>query len=142
MEKDASAFIDELIANLDDWRGAAIADIRRIIHDADPEIVEEWKWRGAPVWSQDGIVCLAVPFKDKVKVTFYLGALLADPDKLFNSELEGKKWRAIDIYKDDKLNENSLKDLIRSAVDYNHAKVKTADKPPAARGKAPKKPVK
>ena len=86
-----SELIDDLIANLTDWRGTTLAHIRRIIHDADPEIVEEWKWRGTPVWSHDGIVCLAKAFKDKVKLTFYPGAHLADPDKLFNNGLEGKQ---------------------------------------------------
>ena len=118
--------IDDLIAKTPDWRGAALANIRRIIHQADPGIVEEWKWRGAPVWSHDGIVCLAVPFKDKVKVTFYDGADLADPHKLFNSELEGKQWRAIDIHEGDKLNETALKALINSGVEHNLAKVKPA----------------
>jgi hypothetical protein len=118
--------IDDLIAKTPDWRGAALANIRRIIHQADPGIVEEWKWRGAPVWSHDGIVCLAVPFKDKVKVTFYDGARLADPHKLFNSELEGKQWRAIDIHEGDKLNETALKALIKSGVEHNLAKVKPA----------------
>ena len=118
--------IDDLIAKTPDWRGAALANIRRIIHQADPGIVEEWKWRGAPVWSHDGIVCLAVPFKDKVKVTFYDGADLADPHKLFNSELEGKQWRAIDIHEGDKLNETALKALIKSGVEHNLAKVKPA----------------
>ena len=118
--------IDDLIAKTPDWRGTALANIRRVIHEADPEIVEEWKWRGAPVWSHDGIVCLAVPFKDKVKVTFYDGAHLADPHKLFNSELEGKQWRAIDIHEGDKLNETALKALIKSGVEHNLAKVKPA----------------
>ena len=118
--------IDDLIAKTPDWRGAALANIRRIIHQADPGIVEEWKWRGAPVWSHDGIVCLAVPFKDKVKVTFPVGADLADPHKLFNSELEGKQWRAIDIHEGDKLNETALKALIKSGVEHNLAKVRPA----------------
>jgi hypothetical protein len=126
-----SELIDGLIANLTDWRGTTIANIRRIIHEADPEIVEEWKWRGAPVWSHDGIVCLVVPFKDKVKVTFYDGAHLADPYKLFNSELEGKQWRAIDIHNGDKLNETALKALIRSGVEQNLAKAKPAKVKPA-----------
>ena len=81
----ASELIDDYVANLADWRGTTIANIRRIIREADPEIVEEWKWRGTPVWSHDGIVCLAKAFKDKVKLTFYLGAHLADEDKLFNT---------------------------------------------------------
>lgn len=125
--------IDGLISNLADWRGAVIANIRKIIHEADSEIVEEWKWRGAPVWSHDGIVCLAVPFKDKVKMTFYSGAFLADPDKLFNSELEGKQWRAIDIHKDDTIDEKSLKTLVRAAVAYNTSKPKGVDKSSGAR---------
>ena len=120
----ATESIDEYISSITDWRGATLASIRKIVRDADPKIVEEWKWRGTPVWSHDGIVCLAKAFKDKVKLTFNLGAHLADPDKLFNSELEGNQWRAIDIYNDDKVNESALKALIRSAVDYNHAKVK------------------
>ena len=117
-------FIDEYVASLNDWRGAVITNIRRIIHAADPNIVEEWKWRGTPIWSHDGMVCLAKAFKDKVKVTFYSGAQLADPDKIFNSELEGKQWRAIDIYKDDKINEKSLKNLVIAAIDFNQAKAK------------------
>jgi hypothetical protein len=138
----ASEQIDGLIAKLSDWRGTTLANVRRIIHDADPEIIEEWKWMGSPVWSHDGMVCVANAFKDKVKVTFYLGAHLADPDRLFNNGLEGKQWRTIDIYKDDNINEGSLKALIQAAVDYNHAKVKTANKPPAIRGNKLKKPAK
>ncbi len=138
----ASELIDGLIANLTDWRGTTFIKIRRIIHEADPEIVEELKWRGTPVWSHDGIVCLAKAFKDKVKLTFYDGAHLADPDKLFNNELEGKQWRAIDIYKDDKINESSLKILIHAAVEYNHSKVKVAAKPRATQRDAKKKPAK
>ncbi|MBI2304910.1 MAG: DUF1801 domain-containing protein [Chloroflexi bacterium] len=122
----ASELIDGLIAKLVDWRGATFANIRKIIHDADPEIVEEWKWMGTPVWSHDGIVCFANATKDKVKLTFFEGASLPDPDKLFNSELEGKKRRTIDLHKGDKINESSLKILVRSAVDHRHAKVKTA----------------
>ena len=129
----ASELIDDLVAKLTDWRGTMLANIRGIIHDADPEIIEEWKWRGTPVWSHHGIVCVANAFKDKVKLTFYQGAHLADPDKLFNNGLEGKQWRTIDIYKDDKINESSLKTLINSAVDHNRAKVKTANKPRATR---------
>ena len=138
----ASELIDDLVANLTDWRGTMFANIRRIIHDADPEIIEEWKWMGTPVWSHDGIVCIANAFKDKVKLTFHQGAQLADPDKLFNNGLEGKQWRTIDIYKDDKINESSLKTLINSAVDHNRAKVKTANKPRATRRDVQKKPAK
>jgi hypothetical protein len=124
----AAELIDDLIANLKDWRGDTFASIRRIIHDADPEVVEEWKWMGTPVWSHNGIVCVANAFKDKVKLTFYDGASLPDPDKLFNNGLAGKKWRTIDLYKDDNINENSLKILVRSAVAFNQAKVKPGDK--------------
>lgn len=138
----ATELIDDLAANLTDWRGTTFAGIRSIILDADPEIIEEWKWRGTPVWSHGGIVCVAKAFKDKVKLTFFRGASLADPDKLFNNELEGKQWRAIDFYKDDKINESSLRILIRSAVDYNNAKVKTDNKPGGTRGTVKKKSAK
>jgi hypothetical protein len=134
--------IDDLIANLGDWRGTTLSSIRRIIRDTDPEIIEEWKWRGTPVWSHDGIVCVASAFKDKVKLTFYQGAHLADSDKIFNNELEGKQWRAIDIYKDDKINESSLKTLIMAAVDYNHTAAKHANKPGGTRGRLKQKPAK
>ena len=117
--------IDKLIAELTDWRGKTLADIRRIILEADPEIVEEWKWMGTPVWSHGGIVCIANAFKDKVKLTFYEGASIADPDKLYNNGLEGKKWRTIDYFKDDKIKERALKDLVRSAVAHNLAKKST-----------------
>ena len=117
--------IDKLIAELTDWRGKTFADIRRIILEADPGIVEEWKWMGTPVWSHGGIVCIANAFKDKVKLTFYEGASIADPDKLYNNGLEGKKWRTIDYFKDDKIKERELKDLVRSAVAHNLAKKST-----------------
>jgi hypothetical protein len=103
----ASEQIDGLIAGLTDWRGQMLANLRRIIREADPEIVEEWKWKGAPVSSDHGIVCVANAFKDKVKLTFYEGASLPDPNKLFNNGLEGKKWRTIDLYEGDKVNESS-----------------------------------
>ena len=141
METDAGELIDDLVAKLTDWRGTTFANIRRIIREADPEIVEELKWMGTPVWSHDGIVCLAKAFKDKVKVTFPHGASLSDPDKVFNAELEGKQWRAIDIYKGDKINENSLKILVNAAVDYNHSKVQTANQNHATRGNVKKKPA-
>jgi hypothetical protein len=127
MEKnmDAIELIDNLVAGLTDWRGETFADIRRIIREAHPEIVEEWKWMGTPVWSHGGIVCIANAFKDKVKLTFYEGASVADPDKLYNNGLAGKKWRTIDYFKDDKIKEIELRNLVRSAVDYNLAKAKT-----------------
>jgi len=136
----ASELIDDLIANLTDWRGTTFGSIRRIIHEADPDIIEEWKWMGSPVWSHDGIVCVANAFKDKVKLTFSQGASLADPDKLFNNGLTGKQWRTIDIYKDDKINERSLKVLIHDAVGYNHSKVQSASRPHVTRGNPKKKP--
>ena len=139
---DVSEQIDELIAKLSDWRGTTLANIRKIIKDADPEIVEEWKWMGSPAWYDDGLICLANAYKDKVKLTFLNGASLADPDGLFNNGLEGKQWRTIDFHEGHKINETSFKALIQAAVDYNHAKVKTAKKPPAARGKTPPKPAK
>ncbi len=120
----ASEQIDALIAGLADWRGAMLATLRRIIHDADPQIIEEWKWRGAPVFSDHGIVCVANAFKDKVKLTFYQGASLPDPDRLFNSGVEGKQWRTIDLYAGDEVNENSLKMLVRAGVELNRAKAK------------------
>jgi hypothetical protein len=138
----ASELIDDYIANLTDWRGTTIANIRRMIHEADSKIVEEWKWRGTPVWSHDGIVCLAKAFKDKVKLTFYPGAHLTDENRLFNSELEGNQWRAIDIYKDDKINEASLKTLINAAVDYNTAKLEITNKAPGTRNSLQKKSAK
>jgi hypothetical protein len=118
--------IDDLIAKTSDWRGDTLAKLRKIIHDADPEITEEWKWMGSPVWEHNGIVCVVTILKDKVKLTFYAGASLPDPQKLFNVGLEGNKWRAIDIYEGDKLNETALKALIRSGVEHNLAKVKPA----------------
>lgn len=111
--------IDELVANLADWRGEVMVKVRKIILKADPEIIEEWKWMGTPTWSHKGIVCMANAFKDKVKVTFYKGAHLKDPNKLFNNGLNGNLWRTIDIFKDDMLDEAAFKSLIKSAVDYN-----------------------
>jgi len=120
----ASALIDEMIAELTDWRGKTLASIRKNILEADREIVEEWKWMGSPVWSHDGIIAVGNAHKDKVKLTFSHGANLADPDKLFNAGLEGNAWRAIDLFEDDKINERALKNLVRAAVDYNQMKLK------------------
>jgi hypothetical protein len=128
----ASEQIDELIAGLTDWRGKMLSNLRTIIRQADPEIVEEWKWR-APAFSDDGIVCVANAFKDKVKLTFYEGASLPDPNKLFNNGLEGKKWRTIDLYERDQVNKTSLKVLVRAGVDFNRAKAKPAAKKKAAK---------
>jgi hypothetical protein len=117
--------IDQLIAGLTDWRGRTFAGIRKVILEADREIVEEWKWMGSPVWSRDGIVALANPHKGKVKLTFDHGARLPDPDKLFNAGLEGNQRRAIDFFEGDKINERALKALVRAAVDYNQNRRKT-----------------
>jgi hypothetical protein len=124
----AGELIDGLIAGLPDWRRETFTRIRKIIREADPGIVEEWKWMGTPVWSHNGIVCVANVFKDKVKLTFYEGANLSDPDKLFNNGLDGKKWRSIDYYKDDKVRESELNSLVREAVAHNIAMVKATPK--------------
>ncbi len=116
--------IDRLIANLKDWRGKTFATIRKTILAADPEIVEEWKWMGSPVWSREGMIAVANAHKEKVKVTFSHGAKLADPDKLFNAGLGGNLWRAIDFFEGDKVNARALKNLVRAAIDYNQSKLK------------------
>src|SRR5665213_2876198 len=115
----ASALIDERITELGDWRGKMLAKVRKIIHAADPEIVEEWKWRGTPVFSHGGIVCTGETYKSVVKLTFARGAALKDPSGLFNSSLEGNVRRAIDIREGEKVDEAALKELIRAAVALN-----------------------
>lgn len=115
----ASALIDEKIKQLGDWRGKALAKIRQIIHEADPEIIEEWKWMGTPVFSHGGIVCTGETYKNVVKMTFAKGAALKDPSRLFNSSLEGNARRAIDLREGEHINEAALKDLIRAAVALN-----------------------
>jgi hypothetical protein len=115
----ASAFIDEKIKKLGDWRGKVLAKVREIVHEADPEILEEWKWMGTPVWSHVGIVCTGETYKNVVKMTFAKGAALKDPSRLFNSSLEGNVRRAIDIREGDELDEAALKALIRAAVALN-----------------------
>jgi hypothetical protein len=127
----ASALIDARIKQLGDWRAETLAKVRAIIHAADPEIVEEWKWMGTPVWSHDGIVCTGETYKNIVKMTFAKGAALKDPSGLFNSSLEGNVRRAIDIHEDEKVDEAALKDLIRAAVDLNKSK-KSKPKPARA----------
>jgi hypothetical protein len=117
--------IDELIAELKDWRGKTFARLRKSILAADREIIEEWKWMGSPVWSRDGMIAVANAHKDKVKVTFVHGASLPDPDKVFNAGLGGGTWRAIDLFEGDKINERALKNLVRAAIDYNRIKSKT-----------------
>jgi len=124
--RDASAQIDARIRELDDWRGEKLARVRNIIHAADPEVVEEWKWAkatspGTPVWSHDGGICTGETYKSVVKLTFFKGAALEDPKGLFNSSLEGKVRRAIDITEDDEIDEQALTDLVRAAVTLNTA---------------------
>lgn len=118
-EADAPERIDRLIAGLADWRGERLAQIRALIHEVDPEVVEDWKWMGTPVWSHDGMYALANPHKQKVKLQFFHGAQLADPDGLFNAGLGGGKWRAIDIFEEDAIDEGALKALLREAIEYN-----------------------
>jgi len=115
----ASALIDQRIKELPDWRGKTLAKLREIIHAADPDIVEEWKWMGTPVWSHAGIVTTGESYRSVVKLTFAKGAALPDPAGLFNSSLEGNVRRAIDIHEGEKINEPALMDLIRAAVSFN-----------------------
>jgi len=117
----ASANITKRIQELGDWRGETLAHIRQLIHDADPDIQEEWKWRGTPVWSHDGGICTGESYKEVVKLTFFRGASIEDPKKLFNSSLEGNTRRAIDLREGEKINEAAFKQLIRAAVEANSA---------------------
>jgi hypothetical protein len=114
-----SELIDERIRDLDDWRGETLSRIRALIKQADPEVVEEWKWRGTPVWSHDGIICTGETYKSVVKMTFAKGASLDDPSGLFNSSLEGNTRRAIDVHEGEKIDGTALKTLIRAAVALN-----------------------
>jgi hypothetical protein len=114
-----SQLIDARIKDLGDWRGEMLARIRKLIKQADPDVVEEWKWRGVPVWYHDGMICTGETYKNVVKITFAKGASLQDPSGLFNSSLEGNTRRAIDFHEGDKINEKALKALIRAAVDLN-----------------------
>jgi hypothetical protein len=134
----ASTFIDEKIRELGDWRGKMLAKVRAIVHEADPEILEEWKWMGTPVWSHGGIVCTGETYKNVVKMTFAKGAALKDPSGLFNSSLDGNVRRAIDIHEGEKVDEAALKDLIRAAVALNlqsKSKAKSKPKPRRASSK-------
>jgi len=135
----ASELIDEKIKELGDWRGKTFAKVRAIIHEADPEIVEEWKWvkptnPGTPVWSHGGIVCTGETYKNAVKMTFARGAALKDPSGLFNASLDGNVRRAIDIHEGEKIDEAALKDLIRAAVALN-LRGKSKPKPPRGSSK-------
>jgi hypothetical protein len=117
-----SQLIDGRIKELGDWRGETLARVRTLIKEACPNVVEEWKWRGVPVWEHAGIICTGETYKAVVKLTFANGASLADPSGLFNSSLEGNMRRAIDIHENDKINERALKNLVRAAVEYNQTK--------------------
>lgn len=132
----ASALIDERIRELGDWRGKMLAKVRKIIHDADPDIVEEWKWMGTPIFSHAGIVCTGEAYKTVVKMTFAKGAALKDPAGLFNSSLDGNVRRAIDIHEGEKVNDAALKALIRAAVALN-LEARTKPKPRRASTKRP-----
>ena len=123
-EMSPSGLIDARIKELGDWRGETLARVRSLIKQADPEVVEEWKWRGVPVWSHGGIICTGETYKNIVKATFAKGALLEDPSGLFNSSLEGNTRRAIDIHEGEKIDEKALKALVRAAVSLNESKAK------------------
>jgi hypothetical protein len=114
-----SQLIDARIEELGDWRGELLSRLRGLVHDADPEVVETWKWRGVPVWEHDGIICTGETYKNVVKVTFFKGASLDDPSGLFNSSLEGNTRRAIDFREDDEIDEDAFKALVRAAVARN-----------------------
>ena len=120
----ASQLIDARIKELGDWRGKMLSTIRTLVKQADPEVVEEWKWRGVPVWSHDGILCTGETYKSVVKMTFAKGAALKDPSGVFNSSLEGNTRRAIDLHEGEKIDEKALKTLIRAAVTLNKSKAR------------------
>jgi hypothetical protein len=130
-DKSASRLIDARIKELSDWRGETLARVRALIKQAEPEVVEEWKWRGVPVWEHAGIICTGETYKSAVKLTFARGASLEDPSRLFNSSLEGNTRRAIDIHEGDKIDERALKALIRAAVALNNS-VRAQKKPKRA----------
>src|SRR5579863_2045451 len=133
-----SRLIDARIKELGDWRGETLARVRSLIKEVCPDVVEEWKWRGVPVWEHAGIICTGETYKAAVKLTFANGALLPDPSSLFNSSLDGNVRRAIDIHEGDKINERALKNLVGAAVDHNQNK--SRKKAPAATGaKVPKR---
>jgi hypothetical protein len=120
-----SQLIDARIEELGDWRGEMLSRLRTLVKEADPEIVEEWKWRGVPVWEHDGIICTGETYKTVVKMTFAKGAALPDPSGLFNSSLEGNTRRAIDFHEDEKIDEEALKTLVRAAVTLNKSKAQS-----------------
>ena len=122
MTNSASELIDQRIGDLGDWRGETLARVRALIRDADPAVVEEWKWRGVPVWSHDGIVCTGETYKSVVKMTFAKGAALKDPSGLFNASLDGNTRRAIDFHEGDEIDEKALEALVRAAVALNQSR--------------------
>ncbi|TSE03195.1 DUF1801 domain-containing protein [Mesorhizobium intechi] len=122
--KSPSELIDGRITELGDWRGEMLARLRALIHQADPDVVETWKWRGVPVWEHDGMICTGETYKSVVKLTFAKGAALPDPARLFNSSLEGNTRRAIDFQKGEEVDEEALKALVRAAVAFNKSKAK------------------
>lgn len=126
--------IDRMIAELDDWRGRTLAVVRRAVLDADPQIVEEWKWMGSPVWSRDGMIAVGNAHKDKVKLTFAHGAHLPDPDGLFNAGLEGNARRAIDLFEGDTVDGQALTALVRAAIGHNLTKLKKNRRARAGKG--------
>ncbi|WP_375775608.1 DUF1801 domain-containing protein [Bradyrhizobium sp. ma5] len=132
----ASERIDQMIEDLTDWRGKTLAGLRKSILAADPEIIEEWKWMGSPVWSRDGIIAVGNAHKGKVKLTFMYGAQLPDPDKLFNTGFEGNVRRAIDLFEGDRINDRALKALIRAAIELNQAKSSKTTKKPTKKAAA------
>ena len=132
-----SQLIDARIKELGDWRGKMLSRLRTLVKEADPEVVEEWKWRGVPVWSHDGLICTGETYKNVVKMTFANGAALKDPSRLFNSSLDGNTRRAIDFHEGEKINEGALKNLVRAAIDYNQLKLKKKA-PAGARAKVDK----
>ncbi len=134
-----SELIDKYISRLTDWRGKTLSEIREIIRSTDPEIIEEWKWMGSPVWSRNGILAVGNAHKDKVKLTFDQGARLPDLSKIFNAGLRGNKWRAIDFFEGDKINAAALRKLVQAAIDQNNLKTKGDRKPNPAAKKTSKK---
>ena len=137
-DQTASNKITQRIKELGDWRGEMLARVRKLIHDTDPDIEEEWKWMGTPVWSHDGIVCTGETYKQVVKLTFARGASLKDPKKLFNSSLDGNVRRAIDLHEGEKINEAALKQLVRAAIEANSAAIAARDAKKKTRAKAKK----
>lgn len=123
--KSSSQLIDARIQELGDWRGKMLSRLRTLVKEADPHVVEEWKWRGVPVWSHDGIICTGETYKNVVKMTFAKGAALKDPSGLFNSSLDGNTRRAIDFHEGEKIDEEALRTLIRAAVTLNKSKAKS-----------------